>query len=880
MSFWLKKRPRYARQHPLGYRIMVYVIACSFIFILFSTALQLSLDYRRELKAIDQQVELIRSSYLASLAKSLWDVDQAQVELQLLGIHTLPDVIYLSLQDKNLSGNLQLPALEVPPENHQMQVHSFNLIHTTASLQQRHLGRLEVSFDMQAVYARIWQTGLSVLLNQTLLVLLIVLVILVIVQRQITRHLESMADYSRRIGAGQLGEELTLIRAKPKQPDELDQLAGALNEMGQAIQRDRDQLQQMVERRTASLRRAKEAAEDASNAKSQFLSTMSHEIRTPMNGMLGMIQLLESSSLTKVQQDHIRVLHDATDSLMETFDHVLQYGRLEEGAYISSESDFSLQQLLTNLMVLMTPGAEKKQLTLTLQQPDDLSPCYFGAAGSLRQILTNLLANAIKFTDQGGVTLSCYLITAETEDKTETKTDQEHIQQHILCFEVQDTGIGIEPELQQHIFDRFTQADESITRRFGGTGLGLAISKALAQALNGSMGVNSQPGTGSCFWLELPLQISSEDKLEANVKGDTSETLDVASFTLPDTQSSIADHSSSPTSRSNINSEHHAINTETTDSKASMPHILLVEDVEINQQVVQGLLEGHYQISLAEEGQQALQLCQQYCFDCILMDMHLPGLSGLEISAQLRTDSNGLNHATPIVALTASVRPDDIHQYLQAGLQNVVAKPVKRQQLVAALEGCLNSSVKYSSSEQLEPTETLRAIDSLTLPDVKDHPSVSATERLAIQTDQSGLQDLIETHSKSVDSSPSEALLLNQKTLNQKLLDSKIVSVHQQMLGEKKVADMMANFYRLQDTLWPLLQASLQENDLYETTQLAHKLAGACETLGFIRAGETLRTLEADADMNDNAACQQLWQSLEVIMQESFTIAQHWSQRQ
>ncbi|WP_051227679.1 ATP-binding protein [Oceanospirillum beijerinckii] len=881
MSFWLKKRPRYARQHPLGYRIMVYVIACSFIFILFSTALQLSLDYRRELKAIDQQVELIRSSYLASLAKSLWDVDQAQVELQLLGIHTLPDVIYLSLQDKKLSGNLQLPALEAPPENHQVQIHSFNLIHTTASLQQRHLGRLEVSFDMQAVYARIWQTGLSVLLNQTLLVLLIVLVILVIVQRQITRHLESMADYSRRIGAGQLGEELTLIRAKPKQPDELDQLAGALNEMGRAIQRDRDQLQQMVERRTASLRRAKEAAEDASNAKSQFLSTMSHEIRTPMNGMLGMIQLLENSSLTKVQQDHIRVLHDATDSLMETFDHVLQYGRLEEGAYISSESDFSLQQLLTNLMMLMTPGAEKKQLTLALQQPDDLPPCYFGAAGSLRQILTNLLANAIKFTDQGGVTLSCYLITeTEDKDKTENETDQQHalsveqgsqhieqraqtIEQHILRFEVQDTGIGIEPELQQHIFDRFTQADESITRRFGGTGLGLAISKALAQALNGHMGVESQPGTGSCFWLELPLQVSTEQNLIAVHDAEADTPLEVSA-----------------------NSKTYSKHLPTSPAlKASTPHILLVEDVEINQQVVQGLLEGHYLISLAEEGQQALQLCQQYCFDCILMDMHLPGLSGLEISAQLRTDPNGINFNTPIIALTASVRPDDIHQYLQAGLQNVVAKPVKRQQLVAALEACLNSSVKYSSSEQFESTETLEAADSLTPPDVENSSSVSAIKRLPTQTAQAELQDQLEAHSKPVGSSYLEASLLNPKHLNpkhlnQKLLDSKIVSVHQQMLGEKKVADMMANFYQLQDTLWPLLQASLQENDLYETTQLAHKLAGACETLGFIRAGETLRTLEADADMNDNAACRAIWQPLEVIMQGSFTIAQQWSQRQ
>lgn len=842
MSFWLKKRPRYARQHPLGYRIMVYVIACSFIFILFSTALQLSLDYRRELKAIDQQVELIRSSYLASLAKSLWDVDQAQVELQLLGIHTLPDVIYLSLQDKNLSGNLQLPALEAPPESHQVQVHSFNLIHTTASLQQRHLGRLEVSFDMQAVYARIWQTGLSVLLNQTLLVLLIVLVILVIVQRQITRHLESMADYSRRIGAGQLGEELTLIRTKPKQPDELDQLAGALNEMGKAIQQDRDQLQQMVERRTASLRRAKEAAEDASNAKSQFLSTMSHEIRTPMNGMLGMIQLLENSSLTKVQQDHIRVLHDATDSLMETFDHVLQYGRLEEGAYISSESDFSLQQLLTNLMMLMTPGAEKKQLTLTLQQPDDLSPCYFGAAGSLRQILTNLLANAIKFTDEGGVTLSCYLIT-KTEDKTET--DQEHIQQHTLRFEVQDTGIGIEPELQQHIFDRFTQADESITRRFGGTGLGLAISKALAQALNGHMGVDSQPGVGSCFWLELPLQVSTEQNLIAAHDAEADTPQDVSA-------------------NSKAYSKHLPTSPAPSDLKASTPHILLVEDVEINQQVVQGLLEGHYQISLAEEGQQALQLCQQYRFDCILMDMHLPGLSGLEISAQLRTDPNGINLNTPIVALTASVRPDDIHQYLQAGLQNVVAKPVKRQQLFNALEGCLNPS-----GDSVYPDG--KALDK------KSSPPKPFTQGSSAHIDST---DAIDQNNQMAAYTESSVSFAVKPTLpDQKLLDKKIVSVHQQMLGEKKVADMMANFSQLQQTLWPLLQASMQENDLYETTQLAHKLAGACETLGFIRAGETLRTLEADADINDNAACQQLWQPLEAIMQESFTIAQHWHQR-
>ncbi|MBB1488188.1 ATP-binding protein [Oceanospirillum sediminis] len=751
MTFWLKKRPGYARQHPLGYRIMVYVSVCSFIFILCSTALQLSLDYRRELKAMDQQTELIRSSYLASLAKSLWDVDQAQVELQLLGIHTLPDVIYLTLEGNHLSPELQLPVHTPLNAGHQVQLKSFELIHTTRSQQQRHLGQLNVSFDMEAVYARVWQTGASILFNQTLLVLLIVLVILVIVQRQITRHLESMADYSRRIGAGDLASRLTLERIPPEQPDELDQLAAALNEMGQAVQRDRDQLQQMVEKRTASLRRAKEAAEDASNAKSQFLSTMSHEIRTPMNGMLGMIQLLENSPLTDNQREHIRVLHDATDALMETFDHVLQYGRLVEGAYVSQQTEFSLTELLKNLITLMTPGAERKGLTTQLYTDPALSHYYCGAAGSLRQILTNLLANAIKFTDSGSVRLSCRLSAEEGS-------------QHRIRFEVIDSGIGIETQLQQHIFDRFTQADESITRRFGGTGLGLAICKELAQTLGGDIGVHSEPDKGSCFWLELTL--------------------------------------------SPVESESKAIEKQTPISENLRGEILLVEDVEINQQVVLGLLGDRYPVTLAEDGHKALAMCQHRAFDLILMDMHLPGLSGMEVSRQLRSDPSAVNFNTPIVALTASVRPEDVHRYLQAGMQYVVAKPVKREQLFSALQACL-----------ARQSDTELALSPDILPDVAT-PDTADPERIP-------------------------------------LLDQGVLDLHRRMLGEQKVTDLMRNFIALYQELWPLLEASLLESDLYETSQLSHKLAGACETLGLARLGTLLRMLETDADMNDLEACLQ-----------------------
>jgi signal transduction histidine kinase/CheY-like chemotaxis protein len=431
-----------------------------------------------------------------------------------------------------------------------------------------------------------------------------------------------------------------------------------------------DDHRQELKKEIAERREAQKAAEKSSRAKAAFLANMSHEIRTPMSGVLGMIDLLIHTRLDEEQRKFAALAYDSANTLLSLLNDILDFSKMEAGKLELELTDMDVSEELNRAMALFSFQAKSKGLILQAFPDPHIPHSLRGDPVRVRQILVNLIGNAVKFTTTGGITVHTTQLEARKEEM-------------LVRFEVVDTGVGIEPAVREKIFDSFTQADASTTRKHGGTGLGLSISRQLVGLMGGSIGVESEPGKGSAFWFTIPFMRCRKDS-------------EVVEECRPSgLMTSMQCGEGCPEGRLGG-----------TDAAGRRPcRILLAEDNVVNQVVAMAMLnQAGCSTDIAKNGREAINAFFRSSYDVVLMDCHMPEMDGYEATVLIRDKERETGKAhVPIVALTANAMEGDREKCIAAGMDDYLTKPFDRNQLMTMLGRWTGAAVPRSPGKALSP---------------------------------------------------------------------------------------------------------------------------------------------------------------------------------